>query len=287
MTSYVGPAALPRRRRRLRSTTDNSIAESAPLVGTGAYVHGLKRRAQRHHCVGYGVFRANVEELSRLRHEYSQRVRPITTLPILVKATALAVAQVPQANSVLFKSLLGHRVVRFTDVDVNVPITRLVRGEPLTFLVIVRKANVKSLVDIQDQLEHVLKSPPEQVAEITRITKAARLPRLGWWAYHWLMTRSPKFYVKNGGTCGLTVMNESWGDQFFPIGPTTCVFSVGGTRAEPVVKDGGIVVQRLAHVCLGADNYVLSGTQAAAVAHAFQTLLQEPHFVRAEMEAQT
>jgi pyruvate/2-oxoglutarate dehydrogenase complex dihydrolipoamide acyltransferase (E2) component len=266
-------------------TTDNSIAQSTPLTGLGAYVHGLKQRAQRHHCVGYGVFRADVEQMGRLRREYSRRIRPITTLPILVKATALAVSRVPQANSILFKHWFGHRIVRFTDVDVNVPITRLAHGEPVTFLVIVRKANEKSLAEIQAQLEHALKSPPEQVAEIGRITRALRLPRLGWWVYHWLMTRSPTFYVKNGGTCALTVMNESWGDQFFPIGPTTCVFSVGGTRDEAVVQEGGIVVRRLAHVCLGADNYVLSGPQAAAVAHAFQTLLQQPDFIQTELDA--
>jgi pyruvate/2-oxoglutarate dehydrogenase complex dihydrolipoamide acyltransferase (E2) component len=89
--------------------------------------------------------------------------------------------------------------------------------------------------------------------------------------------------VKNGGTCALTVMNESWGDQFFPIGPTTCVFSLGGTRDEAVVKGGAVEVQRMAHVCLGADNYVLSGPQAAAVARAFQSLLQEPRFIQKEL----
>jgi pyruvate/2-oxoglutarate dehydrogenase complex dihydrolipoamide acyltransferase (E2) component len=266
-------------------TTDNTIAQSTSLRGMGAYVHGLKRRAQRHHCVGYGVFRANVEQMVRLRREYSRRVRPITTLPILVKATALAVAQVPEANSILFKRWFGHRVVRFKDVDVNVPVTRLIDGGQVTFLVIVRKANQKTLAEIQEQLEFAQKSPPGQVPEIVRITKASGLPRLGWWVYHWLMTRSPTFYVKNGGTCALTVMNESWGDQFFPIGPTTCVFSVGGTRAEPVVEGDAILVRRVAHVCLGADNYVLSGPQAAAVAKAFQTLLQQPDFIQTEWDA--
>jgi pyruvate/2-oxoglutarate dehydrogenase complex dihydrolipoamide acyltransferase (E2) component len=267
----------------LPTTTENAIACSTPLSGLGAYAHGLKQRAQQHHCIGYGIFRVNMEAVARMRREYSRRIRPITTLPILVKAAALAVAQVPQANSILFKRWYGHRVVRFRDVDVNVPITRLVGGTPLTFLVIVRRADRKQLGEIQAQLEHALKCPPEQVPEIGRITKAGRLPRLGWRIYHWLMTRSPTFYVKNGGTCGLTVMNESWGDQFFPIGPTTCVFSVGGTRDEPVVKAGAIEVQRTAHVCLGADNYVLTGPQAAEVARAFQTMLQEPHFIEHEL----
>jgi pyruvate/2-oxoglutarate dehydrogenase complex dihydrolipoamide acyltransferase (E2) component len=266
---------------------DNSIAQSTPVSGLAAYAHGLKQRAQRHHCVGYGVFRVNVEEMARLRHEYARRIRPITNLPILVKATALAVAQIPTANSILFKSWLGHRIVRFADVDVNVPITRPVGGEPLTFLVIVRRADRKSLAEIQDQLEHALEAPPEQVPEIGRITRAAAFPRLGWRLYHWLMTRSPSFYVKNGGTCALTVMNESWGDHFFPIGPTTCVFSVGGPRSEAVVEDREVVVRRLVHVCLGVDNYVMTGPQAAAVARAFQVLLQEPEFIRAELAAST
>jgi len=266
-------------------TTENSIAHSAPLSGLGAYAHGLKQRAQRHHCVGYGVFRVDVEAMGRLRREYARRVRPITSLPILVKATALAVAQVPQANSILFKRWFGHRVVRFSQVDVNVPLTRLVDGEPLTFLVIVRDANRKTLAEIQAQLQHALESPPDQVPEIARLTQAVRFPRLGWRIYHWLMTRSPSFYVKNGGTCALTVINESWGDHFFPIGPTTCVFSVGGPRPEAVVENDAVVVRRMAHVCLGADNYVLSGIQAAAVARAFQTLLQEPKFIQTELDA--
>lgn len=265
--------------------TDNSIARSTPVSGLAAYAHGLKQRAQRHHCIGYGVFRVDVEEMARLRREYARRVRPITNLPILVKATALAVARVPQANTILFKSWFGLRLVRFAEVDVNVPVTRTVDGESLTFLVIVRNANRKTLAEIQDQLQHVLESPPDQVAEIARITKAARFPRLGWWLYHRLMTRSPRFYVKNGGTCALTVMSESWGDHFFPIGPTTCVFSVGGPRPEAVVADHEIVVRRMVHVCLGVDNYVMSGPQAAAVARAFQTLLQEPNFIREELEA--
>ena len=268
-------------------TPDNPIAQSTPLSGLTAYAHGLKQRAKRHHCLGYGVFRANVEEMARLRHEYSRRIRPITTLPILVKATALAVARFPRANSVLFKRWIGYRIVRFADVDVNVPVTRVVDGAPLTFLVIVRKANEKTLGEIQDQLERVLKSPPGEVAEIARITRAARLSRLGWWLYHWLMIRSPAFYARNGGTCALTVMNEAWGDQFFPIGPTTCLFSVGGTRAEPVVDGDKIVVRRLAHVCLGADNYVMPGFQAAEVARAFQTLVEDPDFIRKELEAST
>jgi pyruvate/2-oxoglutarate dehydrogenase complex dihydrolipoamide acyltransferase (E2) component len=266
-------------------TTNNSIAQSTPVAGLAAYAHGLKRRAQEHHCVGYGVFRVNVEEMARLRHEYARQVRPITSLPIYVKATALAVAQVPNANTILFKSWFGHRVVRFTDVDVNVPITRPVHGEPLTFLIIVRKANQKTLAEIQDQLQHALESPPDQVPEIARIASAARFPRLGWRLYHWLMTRSPGFYVKNGGTCALTVMNESWGDHFFPIGPTTCVFSLGGPRSEAIVENREVVVRRMVHVCLGVDNYVMSGPQAAAVAKAFQTLLQEPDFIRVELEA--
>jgi pyruvate/2-oxoglutarate dehydrogenase complex dihydrolipoamide acyltransferase (E2) component len=264
---------------------DNAIVQSTPVAGMLAYVHGLKQRAKRHHCVGYGVFRANVEELGRLRREYSRRIRPITTLPILVKATALAVAMVPEANSVLFKALLGHRVVRFADVDVNVPVTRLLDGELVTFLVIVRRANLKTLAEIQDQLQHALQAPPAEVPEIERVRKARRFPRLGWRLYHWLMTRSPRFYARNGGTCALTVMNESWGDVFFPIGPTTCVLSVGGTRAEAVVEGDRIVARRVMHICLAADNYVLSGPQGAAVAKAFQAALQDPRFIRAELAA--
>src|SRR6185369_3705382 len=97
-------------------------------------VWAFKQRAQTHHCIGYGTFQVEVERLSALRKRYSREVRPITALPILVKATALAIERNPEANAILFRNLLGYRIVSFDRADVNLPVTRTIDGAPFTFL---------------------------------------------------------------------------------------------------------------------------------------------------------
>src|SRR5688572_13003678 len=109
-------------------TPTNRILHSAPVRGESAYAYAFKARARDHHCLGYGTFDADLSRLQPLRKEYSRRVAPITNLALYVKAVALAVAQNPDANAILFRKLFGYRVVRFEKIGVNLPITRDVAG---------------------------------------------------------------------------------------------------------------------------------------------------------------
>ena len=108
----------------------NRICESRSVQGLDAYMYAFKARAQRHHCLGYGTASLDVEALLRLHKQYCHSIRPITFTTLYVKATALALARNPEANAVLFRKPLGYRVVRFEQVDVNLPITRKLAGEP-------------------------------------------------------------------------------------------------------------------------------------------------------------
>ena len=70
----------------------------------------------------------------------------------------------------------------------------------------------------------------------------------------------PSFYVRNVGTCGLTLVDGGdWFEHFFPIAPTSVVFGVGAARAEPVVRGDAVVVGRVLKCTLMADNYVIPG----------------------------
>ena len=264
-------------------TAPARIEKSRPLVGVEAYVWAFKRRSQVHHCIGYGTFRVEVDRLSALRKRYAREVRPITALPILVKATALAIEHNPEANAILFKKILGYRVVSFDRADVNLPVTRMLDGAPFTFLLTVRGAAHKSLAEIQHEISETQRCPAANLPQLQRINRFARLPL--WLArlFHAGMTRSPALYLKNAGTCGLTVLDASWGDNFFPIGPISAVFSVGGVRPEPVVRDGQIVVRRMMNVCLGVDNYVVTGPVGAKLSLDFKNLLESGSFIEDEL----
>ena len=262
-----------------------NIVDRRKLVGVEAYVWAFKRRAQRHHCIGYGTFQVELDRLEAARKRYSRAIAPITQTAVLVKATALALQKNPEANALLFKAPIGYRIVRFDDVDVNVPVTRMLDGAPFTFLLTVRGAAKKTLKDIQQEITDAQRTPPEQSPAIQRIKRFSKLPLWLARVFHQAMMRSPKVYLKNAGTCGLTILEGPWGDFFFPIGPTSVCFSVGGVRPEAVVRDGQIVARRMMKVALGIDNYVVPGPVGAKLAYDFQDILSSARVVEDELPA--
>jgi pyruvate/2-oxoglutarate dehydrogenase complex dihydrolipoamide acyltransferase (E2) component len=262
----------------------NPIAQQQTLRGESAYLYGLKSRALRHHCLGYGTFSVDLDALEPLRKEYSRRIRPITYLPLYVKATALAIRRNPEANAILFRKLFGMRIVRFEQVDVNLPITRKVGDRRITFIGTVRNAPAKSLAQIQEELTAYQRCPPEESFAIQRFLRFDRMPL--WLArlIHWWMTCSPKFYIRNVGTCGLTLVEGGdWYEHLFPIAPTSVVFGIGAARREPMVRGDGIVIGRVLKCVLMADNFVISGLLGARLARDFKELLESGSFITEEL----
>jgi pyruvate/2-oxoglutarate dehydrogenase complex dihydrolipoamide acyltransferase (E2) component len=263
----------------------NRIGRQETLRGERAYVYAFKARAQRHHCLGYGTFDVDLERLETLRKEYSRRIRPITNLPLYVKATALTLQRHPEANAILFRQWFGLRIVHFERVDVNLPITRKVGKRWITFVGTIRDAPAKSLAEIQDELTTYQRCPAEESFAIRRFLRFDRMPL--WLArlIHWWMTRSPSFYVRNVGTCGLTLVEGGdWFEHLFPIAPTSVVFGIGAAKREPVVRGDAIAIGRVLKCVLMADNFVVPGLLGARLAKEFKELLESGSFITEELK---
>ena len=263
--------------------TTNRISDSQTIRGEQAYAYALKDRAKRHHCLGYGTFSAELDTLEALRRQYSRAVRPITHLPLYIKAVARAIELNPEANAVLFKKPFGLKIVRFERVDVSLPITRRIGDRWVTFVGTVRNAAARSLAEIQEELVEYLRCPPERSFAIRRMQQFARMPLWMAQLVHRRMTWSPEFYIRNVGTCGLTLVGADWGEYLFPIAPTSVVLGIGAARREPVVQDDQIVIRRRLHCCMMADNFVISGLTGARLAHDFKELLETGSFVTDEL----
>jgi pyruvate/2-oxoglutarate dehydrogenase complex dihydrolipoamide acyltransferase (E2) component len=262
----------------------NRICRSQRLGGEQAYVYGLKARAKHHHCLGYGTFTVDVDALEPLRKEYSRRIRPITYLPLYVKATALAVERNPQANAILFRKLFGFRIVQFEQVDVNLPITRKIGERWITFIGTIRNAAAKTLAQIQEELTVYQRCPPQESIAIRRFLRLDRMPFFLSRLVHWWMTRSPRFYIRNVGTCGLTIVEAGdGGGYFFPIAPTSIVFGISGVRREPVVRNEALAIGKVLRCVLMADNYVVSGLVGVQVGRDFKELVENGAFISAEL----
>jgi len=261
----------------------NRICDEQPVRGEHAYIYCLKARAQRHHCLGYGTFSVDLDSLERYRKEYCRTIRPITHVPLYIKATALALQRNPEANAILFKRLFGLRIVRFESVDVNLPITRMIGDRMMTFIGTIRNAATKTLATIQDELATYQRCLPDESFAIRRIQRFSRMPLWQARFAHWRMIRSPEFYLRNAGTCGITFAEGDRGEYMFPIAPTSVCFGIGAARAEPVARGDTIKVGRVLKCSLMVDNYVLSGLTGARLVRDFKDLLESGSFVMDEL----
>jgi pyruvate/2-oxoglutarate dehydrogenase complex dihydrolipoamide acyltransferase (E2) component len=262
----------------------NSIRQSQTVRGEQAYIYCLKARAKRHHCLGYGTFSVDLDSLERRRKEYSRLVRPITYVPLYLKATALAIQRSPEANGILFRKPFGLRIVQFEKIDVNLPITRRVGDRTVTFIGTVRDAAAKPLHEIQEELIRYQKDPPEDSFAMSRFQRLSEMPlwKLQW--IHWRMTRSPRFLIRNAGTCGVTFIEGDGADHMFPIAPTSVVFGIGGARCEPVARGGTSAVGRVLKCTLMVDNYVVSGLAGARLGKDFKDILESGCLIAEELQ---
>lgn len=265
-------------------TAENRIAQALPVRGESAYLYAFKARARDHHCLGYGTFEVDLGRIEPLRKEYSRRLSPITNLALYVKAVGLALARNPEANAVLFRRPFGLQVVRFERVDVNLPVTRKLGDRVITFIGTVRDAPNKTLAQIQAEITEYQRCPPEQSFAIKRFLAFDHKPL--WLAklIHAWMTWSPTFYIRNVGSCGLTLVEGDgrWG-RLFPIAPTSVAFGLSSPARRPVVRGDSVALGRLLPCVLMVDNFVVSGNTAARLTRDFIELLETGSFVEEEL----
>jgi pyruvate/2-oxoglutarate dehydrogenase complex dihydrolipoamide acyltransferase (E2) component len=268
-----------------KSDSPNRIAGEGPLRGETAYIYALKRRALRHHCLGYGTFSVELTRSQRLRRDYSRAIAPITDVPLLVKAAALALERNPEANAILFRKLFGYRIVRFERVDVTLPITRRFAGRWITFVATIRDAAHKPLHAIQSELTGFLRAWPEECPALRRFLRFDRMPLWQARLAHWWMKWSPSFYTRNVGTCGITLAESEGFEHGFPIAPTSVCFGLGGICREPVVRGRALGIARVRKCSIMVDNYVVPGLVGARLMRDYKELLESASFVAEELRA--
>ena len=258
---------------------------SKPLGPVEAYMYGLKSRAHLDHCLGNAAFPVDLTRLTAARKRYSREVRPVTLMPLLIKAAALTFRAHPAATRILFQRFpFRRKIVQFDVVDINIPVTRVVDGEQVTFVGVIRNADKLSIAEIQEAHTRLHRAPPEQSEYLQKLAKLKASSKLAVGFYHWLIGRSPAFYLRNAGTCGVIPMDAMTGGHFFPIGPTSAMFGIGGVGDEVVARDGKPVVRRTLQASLALDNYVITGPEGLVLTQTFKQLVESCSFVDDELQ---
>tara|TARA_B100000809_G_scaffold62360_2_gene59137 strand:+ start:628 stop:2130 length:1503 start_codon:yes stop_codon:yes gene_type:complete len=168
---------------------------------------------------------------------------PITVNDLLVRASGLALAKVPQANS----AWTGDAVRVFETVDVAVAVST-----PSGLVTpVVRAAETKAVQTI--------------AVELRDLATRARKGQL-----------KPGDYT--GGTCTISNLGMFGVSSLFAIlnPPQSCILGFGAIEQRPVVRDQRVVVESMMTVTLSADHRAIDGETGAELLQALKELLEGP-----------
>ena len=169
-----------------------------------------------------------------------------TVNDVVVRAAALALREVPMANS----AWTGEAVRVYDRVDLAVAVST-----PAGLVTpVVREADTRTLAEI--------------AAELRRLAADARAGRL-----------QPADY--RGGTCTISNLGMYGVSSLYAIlnPPQSCILGVGAITERPVVRDGAITAGAMMTVTLSADHRAIDGATGAALLRALKTLLEDPQRV--------
>ena len=166
-----------------------------------------------------------------------------TVNDVVVRAAALALRQVPLANS----AWTGDAVRVYGRVDLAVAV-----ATPAGLVTpVIRGADARTLAEIS--------------AELRRLAADARAGRL-----------RPADY--QGGTCTISNLGMYGVSSLYAIlnPPQSCILGVGAVRERPVVRGGAVTVGSTMTVTLSADHRAIDGATGAELLRAFKTLIEDP-----------
>jgi len=188
---------------------------------------------------------AVVDTRAKLNRDLAALARDtkISLNDFILRAAGLALRDVPEANV----SFAGDAMQVFEDVDIAVAVAT--EGGLVT--PVVRNVDQKGLTTL--------------AAEVKDLASQARAGKLRPEQY-----QGGSFTISNLGMYGI--------ESVYPIlnSPQACILGVGAAEERPVVRNGEIVVGRVASLTLAADHRAVDGAIAARLLAAIRARLEDP-----------
>lgn len=184
-----------------------------------------------------------IDRLLELRGRFKTEDRRISVNDFVIRAAALALIEVPEANV----SWGEDALIFYERADVSVAVAT--EGGLIT--PVVREADSKELVTISE--------------EVRDLAARAREGKL-----HPREYQGGTFTVSNLGMYGI--------DSVYPIvnPPQSCILGVGAGRAMPVVREGELAVGTVMLCTLAADHRAVDGAVGARLLAAVKRRLENP-----------
>ena len=163
----------------------------------------------------------------------------------------------------------GKKIIVFDDVDVMLPVERIIDGKPFPTQLIIRKSNEKSVREIHDEVRGIQRDKSGAYStEVSRkkLKLLYKLPgpirQLVFWRR---LRKNPFFLKKTAGTINLVSIGmfrkgtSGWGVNlgFLPV-----IIVLGGISKKPILNDGKVVNRDYLNLTIKIDHEMVDGAPA-------------------------
>lgn len=230
--------------------------ERLPLRGVRRVI--AERMIKSKHTAAHvtTVDEADVTELVKMRTVAKEvaaaRGVKLSYMPFIIKAIVAALKEFPYLNAQIDDETQEIVVLRTYNIGFAVDTPHGL------FVPVVKDADKKSIIQI--------------AAEMQILIEKARTGKL-----------SPD--DMRGGTFSISNQGSIGGLFFTPVinHPEVAILGVGATQDRPVVRDGEIVVRKMAYMALSFDHRLIDGGLATRFMNRFVSLLSNPTLLMMEM----
>ncbi|MEK6734396.1 MAG: pyruvate dehydrogenase complex dihydrolipoamide acetyltransferase [Pseudomonadota bacterium] len=193
----------------------------------------------------YLSIECNIDKLLSLREEMNADTDKykISINDYIIKAVASALEEVPEANA----SWTEESILQYNNVDISVAVA--IDGGLIT--PIIRNANLKSVVEISNEMKSLAKRARENALKPEEFQGGG-------------------FSISNLGMYGIK--------QFQAIvnPPQSCIMAVGASTKRPIVVNDQITMSTIMDISISCDHRVVDGAVGAKFLSSFKNFIERP-----------
>ena len=227
----------------------------------------------------HGLLEVDVTKPRAFLHEYKAKTGESLSFTAFVICCLARAVDEEKSVQALHKG--GKRLVIFDDVDVAMPIERVMGGQKQPIVYIIRAANKKTLLEIHREIRAAQIGSVEKawvgLADLGRLRSwPMPLIRVGWWIFCWLRRTYPQVQKRYGGTVGLTTvgMFAKGGGWGIPLNDHTLDITLGGIGEKLSRVDGQIASREKLDITLSFDHAIIDGAPATRFTQRLRELIE-------------
>lgn len=227
-----------------------------------------KIASKKHHVAGFLEI-----DVTPAREKISQHLKSGTQISFtswMLKVIAMTIAEDKNVHAVNSKN---RTQIAFNDVDISIPIEKIVDGNRVPLTTVIRKVNKKSIEEIYNEI-HTAKSQTVNSEKdyVLEKRKHGNLNKIFFNLPQWLrmliwkiLLMNPFIRKENMGTVIVTGIRMTGNTQgwIFPKSIHNLCFGIGSINKKPWIHNNKIEIREILHLTILFDHDVIDGAPAA------------------------